>query len=129
VITTSRGLVTPDTRVSVDDLVEFASVDLNVRDARYREPLVRDAARLAGMLAEADEVVLLGSVATGKYVDVLQECLGPRLRYPAEFVGRGDMSRGGLLFRCVDGMTELSYVPIGATPRRGPRPPKLEPRR
>jgi hypothetical protein len=62
-------------------------------------------------------------------VDVLSDVFGDRLRFPIEFVGRGDMSRGGLMLRCVDTHDELAYVPIYGTPRRGRRPPKLEPRR
>jgi len=74
-------------------------------------------------------VVLLGSVATGKYVDILSPLLGGRLCYPASFIGRGDMSRGGLLLRSVEAGTELDYVPIEAGVRpRGKRPPKLGPK-
>jgi hypothetical protein len=75
------------------------------------------------------EVVLLGSVATAKYADVLGAVFGARLRFPAEFAGRGDMSRGGLMLRCVDEGRELTYVPVDGAIRRGPRPPKLDPRR
>jgi hypothetical protein len=74
-------------------------------------------------------VVLLGSVATGKYVDVLRKNLGAQLRFPAEFVGRGDMSRGGLLLRCAADGCELEYIVIDGAVRNGKRPPKLEPRR
>ncbi len=72
-------------------------------------------------------MVLLGSVASGKYVDLLADVLGERLRFPAEFVGRGDMSRGGLLLRCVAAESELQYVPVAGTPRHGPRPGRLVP--
>ena len=48
-------------------------------------------------------------------------------RFPAAFVGRGDMSRGGLMLRCVLRNEELEYVPIAGAVRRGKRPPKLEP--
>jgi len=33
------------------------------------------------------------------YVGALAAAFGDRLRFPVEFVGRGDMSRGGLLLR------------------------------
>jgi hypothetical protein len=73
-------------------------------------------------------VVLLGSVARGKYVDVLLPIFGDRLRFPIEFVGRGDMSRGGLLLRAAASGVELVYhsLTVGVRPR-GPRPPKLDP--
>ena len=75
-------------------------------------------------------VVLLGSIATGKYADLLRPALADQLVFPGEFVGRGDMSRGGLLLRAVEAGTELDYVPIfSGESRRGKRPPKLEPRK
>jgi len=128
VITPTRGLLVPETPVDVPVLQEFAAVDVSALDARYRVPLERDVAALASQLGGRSRVVLLGSVATGKYSDVLAGLLGPRLLYPSAFVGRGDMSRGGLLLRAVAAKTELDYVPLVAGVRqRGPRPPKLPP--
>jgi hypothetical protein len=72
-------------------------------------------------------VVLLGSIASGTYVEVLQDIFGERLLFPADFVGRGDMSRGGLLLRCVTAGRELEYVPVAGAVRRGRRPPRLGP--
>lgn len=71
--------------------------------------------------------MLLGSIATDKYCGVLLEVFGPRLRFPAEFVGRGDMSRGGLLLRAARSGTELRYVRVLDAVRRGPRPARLDP--
>ncbi len=86
--------------------------------------------RLAARLPHAARVVLLGSVASGKYVDVLMGILGPRLFYPPSFVGRGDMSRGGLMLRSAAAGVELEYAVLDATAvRHGPRPPKLTPLR
>ena len=99
IITPTRGLQPPDTLVSVERIREFASVDVSEHDARYRAPLERDLEALARRLPETARVVLLGSVATGKYVEILAAGLGPRLHYPPAFIGRGDMSRGGLLLR------------------------------
>lgn len=126
-ITTSRGLVAPDTPITLDDLREFASVPIDLDEPRYREPLTRDARHLAG-LGSTTEVVLLGSVATGKYVDIFLEILGDRLRFPAAFVGRGDMSRGGLMLRHLEAGAELEYIPVAGAIRHGSRPPKLEKR-
>jgi hypothetical protein len=127
VITTTRGLVHPDVHVTMGDVLEMATGDIDAADARYRAPLERAAQEVADA-DPAAEVVLLGSIASGKYVDVLAGIFGDRLRFPAEFVGRGDMSRGGLLLRQVDAGTELEYVPVAGAVRRGPRPPKLTPR-
>ena len=125
VITPTRGLLLPEKPATLDLLREFAGVDVHASEARYREPLERDTRLLAGRLPPDAEVVLLGSVATGKYVDVLATVFGDRLRFPAEFVGRGDMSRGGLLLRCVRERRELEYVPVAGASRHGPRPPRL----
>jgi len=76
---------------------------------------------------EEGEVVLLGSIATGKYVDVLHEGFGRRLVFPSVFVGRGDMSRGGLLLRHAREGVPLDYTPVEGAVRHGKRPPKLEP--
>jgi hypothetical protein len=129
VITTSRGLVDPQTPVLTDDLAEFAAVPIDVGEPRYREPLVRDAAALAAQIGEQTQVVLLGSIATDKYVSILLEAFGERLVFPADFVGRGDMSRGGLLLRAVDAGEELPYMRVAEAVRRGGRPGKLAPRR
>jgi hypothetical protein len=129
IITTNRGLLDPATPVTAADLRAFGTVPIDVGDARYREPLTNDARALAAALPDDGIVVLLGSIASGKYVDILLEIFGDRLRFPAEFVGRGDMSRGGLLLRCVEDGTELCYVTVTGTRRRGTRPPRLEPRR
>jgi hypothetical protein len=129
VITPTRGLQSPDSIVSADLIHEFAAVDIASDDVRYREPLERDLRALEMRLREDGHVVLLGSIATGKYVDVLVERLGDRLRFPPSFIGRGDMSRGGLLLRHAASGVELDYAPLDPkTKRRGPRPPKLDPR-
>ena len=129
VITPTRGLVDAATKISLGDLREFAEVDIDEGDPRYRKPLARDARRLAKELSSECEVVLLGSIATGKYVDVLLENFQQRLVFPADFVGRGDMSRGGLLLRCAVDKTELVYISVSGAVRSGKRPPKLTPRR
>ena len=125
VITPTDGLRPADEPVDVARLRRFATVDIEGDDPRYREPLDRDARKLAKRVGAAGEVVLLGSIATGKYVDPLLAVLGERLRFPADFVGRGDMSRGGLLLRCARAGTELTYVGVRDVVRRGPRPPRL----
>jgi hypothetical protein len=123
VITPTRGLLPSATPVAREDLVEFAMVDIGDNDRRFRNPFERDVAILASMYP--GKVVLLGSVATGKYTEVLIELLGDRLLFPADFVGRGDMSRGGLLLQRVREGSELDYIPLAGAVRHGPRPPKL----
>ena len=127
VITTDRGLMDPDVPVTREDLLAFAAVDIAAGDDRYRVPLERDVRRLATERGARSRVVLLGSIATGKYADVLLAAFGERLLFPREFVGRGDMSRGGLLLRSVRAGQELTYVPVQGAVRHGPRPPRLPP--
>jgi hypothetical protein len=129
VITPTRGLVDATTKIGIDDLREFAEVDIAADDPRYRKPLQRDAKRLAKKLPLQSDIVLLGSIATGKYVDVLLKNFQGRLRFPSDFVGRGDMSRGGLLLRCAADRQELPYIAVAGAVVSGKRPPKLTPRR
>ena len=123
VITTDRGLLASDAPVGTRELREFGTVDIRADQPSYREPLARHLARLS-QVAAAD-VVLLGSVATGKYVDLLLEFMGERLLFPREFVGRGDMSRGALLLRAVREGKELDYEPVAGAIRQGRRAPKV----
>jgi hypothetical protein len=110
VITVNRGLVPSETRVGLEDLRAFGAVDIRSDDPRYRDPLQRDVAKLAA--DPAVELVLLGSVATGKYLDVLLDVAGERLLFPSDFLGRGDMSRGALMLRAVQDGRELAYEPV-----------------
>ena len=129
VITPTRGVVPAESPLGIEGLREFGTVDIDGGDPRYRDPLERDVRKLAKKLTAECEVVLLGSIATGKYVDILLAHLGQRLRFPADFVGRGDMSRGGLLLRCAVDRTELHYISVAGAVRKGKRPAKLQPRR
>ena len=128
VITTNQGLLQADTPVTAEDLRAFGATEIHPDEPGYREPLRRTLATFEstgapGMPPAA--VILLGSVATGKYVDVLLEAVGDRLLFPADFVGRGDMSRGGLLLRAARAGRELAYAPVAGAVRRGARPPSL----
>ena len=119
VITANRGLLAAATPVTAPELQAFGGVDIRADDHRYREPLVRDLTRMAR--EPAVEFVLLGSLATGKYVDVLLDVLGERLLYPTMFEGLGDMSRGSLLLRAARTGQELVYAPVmGALTRLRP---------
>ena len=128
VITPTRGLQPPSMPFNLALLREFAVGDVSLDSPIYRAALERDIQAIEKKLTRGSQVVLLGSVASGKYVDVLLPILGDRLRYPTAFVGRGDMSRGGLMLRRAASGEELEYGPLTAGVRpRGPRPPKLDP--
>jgi hypothetical protein len=127
VITATSGLLAPETLVGVDQLREWAGNDISANDHNYRAPLDRTCGFLSEQLGDECDVVLLGSIATAKYVDPLLQSFRERLLFPAEFVGRGDMSRGGLMLRAVEAHKELDYVPVLNATRQGSRPPKLLP--
>ena len=129
VITPIAGLRSPDTPVTREALRSFGGVDVSTANPRYRKPLEASAAALRDEVGAECDVVLLGSIASGKYVEILSSIFGDRLLFPSEFVGRGDMSRGGLMLRCVSAGEELHYVPVTGAVRHGPRPPRLAPLR
>jgi hypothetical protein len=129
VITPNAGLRTPDTRVTRAAVARFATAEVDAANASYRRPLERSARALAAEIGPECDVVLLGSIASPKYVDVLLAIFGDRLRFPIAFVGRGDMSRGGLLLRHAAGGLELDYSPVAGAVLHGSRPPKLPPLR
>lgn len=128
VITPNRGLLAPSVKLTLDDLANLSKTDIGANAEAFREPLRRDAETLAEALGSRGEPVLLGSIATTKYTDVLLSALRQELLFPAQFVGRGDMSRGGLLLRSVRARMEMTYVPVRGAVLRGARPPKLPPR-
>lgn len=125
VITPGRGLLPADVLIRLEDLRKMADVPVDEAVPAFREPLMRDATALARGMAPEDRVVLLGSVATDKYVGPLLEVFGDRLYFPPTFAGRGDMSRGGLLLRCARDGTPLEYAPVRGAVRHGPKPPRL----
>jgi hypothetical protein len=127
VITPNAGLRAADTSVTLRSFQGFAATDIDRANAAYRKPLEQAAKTVLAAVGPDCEVVLLGSIASGKYVDLLLPVFGDRLMFPIHFVGRGDMSRGGLLLRSVTAGLELEYVPVKGAIRHGQRPPKLEP--
>jgi hypothetical protein len=122
IITPTDGLCSPHAMVTLKDLERFATVPIEAEESRYRMPLERDAEKLAEKIGAKCEVVLLGSVATGKYVDVLEPILGGRLLFPKEFVGHGDMARGGMLLQRATSGVELTYIHVSDPARLGIRP-------
>jgi hypothetical protein len=126
IITPAAGLLPPSTIVTLAQLREITSGPVDPELPSYRVPLDRDARELHSLLHSETQVVLLGSIATSKYVGPLLEIFGERLVFPAQFVGRGDMSRGGLLLRASHSDTPLSYIAVLGAKRTGARPPKLK---
>ena len=129
VIVPGMGLVEPDTVLTHDQLRAIGTVPVEAHNTAFSAPFLRDALQLDQRAGPGCRYVLLGSIATEKYTRPLLEVFGERLLFPAEFVGRGDMSRGGLMLRCARSAEELSYVTVLGAVRRGSRPPKLKPLR
>lgn len=126
VITPGAGLLPARTRIGVDHMRSFADVDIHHENERYLAPLMRDISRVAALSDTDTRFVLLGSIASAKYCAPLLDVLRDQLFFPADFVGRGDMSRGGLLLRCAKDQKELEYIPVAGATLRGKRPPRLE---
>ena len=116
VITPGCGLRDAATVITLAELRAIAEVPVDPDDGRYSRPLSQDAARLADQLPAGSRAVLLGSLATAKYLLPLCEALGNRLMYPEEFIGLGDMSRGALLLRRAAEGQQLTY---GSAPLPG----------
>jgi hypothetical protein len=123
VMAPGAGLRDCESKVTAAELRAMGEVD--VESAAFIRPLRRDAAIVNDVCGPQARIVLLGSIATGKYVDTLLEAFGERLVFPAEFVGRGDMSRGGLMLRAARSGEELGYASIANAVLHGPRPPRL----
>jgi hypothetical protein len=129
VISPSEGLRSLDELVTLDRLLEWAKVPIDVGNRRFTAPHVEHAEILERAHGCETRFVLLGSVATDKYVRPLAKVFGDHLLFPPAFVGRGDMSRGALLLRAARAQAELDYAPIEGAHRHGPRAPSIARRR
>jgi hypothetical protein len=108
VITPDLGLLDPDELIQAEDVARFGAIDIARGSADFLEPFRRD---VAGLVHDGP-VVLLGSLATGKYLDVLVPAFGDRLYAPADFPGMGDMKRGSVLLKAARAGQELPYAQI-----------------
>lgn len=112
IITSNAGLLAPEKKITPQSLLDFGRTEIDAADSDYHGPLKRHARILALNLDPEDQVILLGSIATGKYRDLLAEVFGDQIYFPVEFAGRGDMSRGGLLLKAAREGQELEYVRV-----------------
>jgi hypothetical protein len=123
IITPTAGLVPHDTMIRLARLRGFSRGRIHLKNRNYCSSLRRSAIELAARMGSDCELVLLGSLATGKYLEILTPVFENRLRVPEEFIGRGDMSRGGLLLRCVKDKRQLNYIDAATAcsslPQRG----------
>jgi hypothetical protein len=125
VISAGDGLIPLADGITADRLRRWADVEISERNPDFTEPLIRDAEALERAYGASTRFVLLGSVASDKYVRPLTRVFGDHLLFPSDFVGRGDMSRGALMLRAARDAVELSYEPVEAAIRRGRRAPRI----
>jgi hypothetical protein len=112
-IITGVGLMLPETLVRFDEFRQLSAISIDARNERYRQPLVADLMRLRETVGVHVDIILLGSIATSKYIDPIESVFGEHVLVPRDFVGCGDMRRGSLLLQCCMQGTELEYVPVG----------------
>ncbi len=114
VMTAGGGLCSLDERITRERLVGWQAISVNERNPQFTAPLIRQACELSDSHAADARFILLGSVASHKYVVPLGEAFGSRLWFPARFAGLGDMSRGALLLQAVREGVELEYELLSA---------------
>jgi hypothetical protein len=119
VITMTDGLRSPDARVSTQELERFALCPEGATASS--EALERTAQALAQQANADAEIVLLGSVSTGKYTDILAPIFGERLCFPREILHIGQLARGALFLRRARERRELDYMPVAEIIRAGRR--------
>lgn len=122
VVTAGGGLVKLEERVTLARLQGWGRVAVREDNPHFTAPLLRHTAELLDEVPSEARFLLLGSVASNKYVQPLLELLGSRLLYPVAFEGRGDMSRGALLLAALREDRELEYAAVasrGASLREG----------
>jgi predicted kinase len=125
VISPSEGLRFLQEPVTLERLQAWAKVDIDAANPGFTRPLIEHAVALERAHGGDTRFVLLGSVASDKYVAPLTRVFGDHLLFPPDFIGRGDMSRGALLLRCARAGRELDYAPIEGSLRHGPRAPGI----
>ena len=127
VIVPGHGFMPPEQVIDLATLKAIAKVPVDLASRRYVSALRAHAEQLHARLGDSDTVVLLGSIATAKYLEPLGAIFGERLRYPGDFVSRGDMSRGALMLRRARSGEELDYV-SAAAPTNAPSSRTARPR-
>jgi hypothetical protein len=128
VIVPGLGMLPPETVFSPEQLRATAQIVVDEDNPVHHDALLAAAASVDRATGHQCSFVLLGSVASAKYTAALLKVLDHRLLFPAEFVGRGDMSRGSMMLRSAASGQELIYIPVSGAQLRGPRPARLDPK-
>lgn len=112
VITAGGGLCRLEEPVTLSRLGGWSRVSIHEENPHFTTPLFRHASELSQAYGDSARFVLLGSLASNKYLAPLLEVFAERLYFPSAFKGLGDMSRGALLLRAVRERRELEYEPV-----------------
>ena len=129
VISPGEGLRFLHERITLARLQVWATVEIDAGNQDFVAPLIDHAVALERAHGADTRFVLLGSVATDKYVGPLTRVFGDHLLFPPDFVGRGDMSRGAMMLRAAREGNELAYAPVEGSARHGRRAPGISPAR
>lgn len=119
VMTAGGGLCLLDEAITKARLEAWQRVAVSEHNPHFTAPLQRQACELLDAEEPSTRFVLLGSLATRKYVSPLLEVFGSSLLYPIRFAGLGDMGRGSLLLRAAADGIELDYEPLVVAARAG----------
>ncbi|RYZ05205.1 MAG: hypothetical protein EOO73_20505 [Myxococcales bacterium] len=112
VMTAGGGLWQLGEPVTLARLEGWQKVSVSEHNPHFTAPLIRQVCELSDQVGPGARFVLLGSLASHKYVIPLSEAVGEALHFPPRLAGLGDMSRGSLLLRCVAQNEELEYAPV-----------------
>jgi hypothetical protein len=119
IITMTDGLVSPDARIWLQDLERYAVCREGA--AAAISTLEGTARALVQRIGGDGDVVLLGSVGTGKYTDLLAPIFGERLLFPRDVLHIGQLARGALFLSRAREGRELEYIPVSEIMRAGRR--------
>jgi hypothetical protein len=119
IITMTDGLMSPDRIISTADLDRFAQCEEG--SVASRQTLEQSARAVRDACSPHADVVLLGSVGTGKYADVLLPIFGDRLLFPRDILHIGQLARGALFLRHAREGNELEYHAVSEIERAGRR--------
>ena len=117
VMTAGGGLCALDETVTLARLGNWSKVSVSEQNPHFTAPLQRHASELCDVHDAQARFVLLGSVASNKYIAPLLEVFGSRLLFPTSFRGLGDMARGSLMLRSARDGIELDYAPVASARR------------
>jgi hypothetical protein len=118
VMAAGGGLLGLEQVITAARIRAWRDVSVSEHNPHFTAPLLRQCSALVDQHEADARFVLLGSIASNKYVTPLLEVFADRLLFPASFAGKGDMSRGSLMLRSVREQRELEYVRVASTRRR-----------